>query len=236
MAVKRNARRGACGLSIKKSEIKLEVNGKLLKAYLASPSSGGPGVLVLPSWWGLKPFFKQVCDQLAEHGYTALAPDYYAGRTGTTIDETKALQEEAERDMDAMGAMIKAAKDHLVSLRPGKPIGIVGFSMGTDWAVITAAKEPDVAATVLFYGGWSTDFSKMKSKVLEHYAETDEWFPFDRVQEMEKNMKAAGVEVTLHFYPGAAHWFVESDRPEYDSAAAKLAWDRTFDFLKKDVV
>jgi carboxymethylenebutenolidase len=103
--------------------------------------------------------------------------------------------------------------------------------MGTDWAIITAVKEPDVAATVLFYGGWSMDFSKMKSKVLGHYAETDEWFPFDRAQEMEHNMKAAGVDVTLHFYPGVAHWFMESDRPEYDAAAASLAWERTFEFL-----
>ena len=219
-------------MSIQKSKIKLEVNGKPLNAYLASPSSGGPGVLVLPSWWGLKPFFKQVCDRLAEHGYTALAPDYYQGRIGRTIDEAKALQEEAESDLDAMGAMVKAAKDHLASLRTGEPIGIVGFSMGTDWAVITAANEPDVAATVLFYGGWTPDFSNMKSKVLGHYAERDEWFPFDRAKEMEQSMKAAGVDVTLHHYPGTAHWFMEEDRPEYDLAAATLAWERTLEFLK----
>ena len=218
-------------MSIQKSEITLDVNGKTANAYLAAPKNGGPGVLVLHAWWGLKPFFKQVCDQLAEQGYTALALDYYNGRVGATIDEAKTLQQEVEGDFDAMSAMVKATKDHLVSLRPGKPIGIVGFSMGTDWAVITAANEPDVAATVLFYGGWSTDFSKMKSKVLGHYAETDEWVPFEQAKEMEQNMKAAGVDVTIHLYPGVAHWFMESDRPEYDSESAKLAWDRTFEFL-----
>jgi carboxymethylenebutenolidase len=220
-------------MSIQKSEIKLDVNGKPLNTYLATPSHDGPGVLVLPSWWGLKPFFKQVCDELAEHGYTSLALDYYHGRVGTTIDEAKTLQQEAESDLDAMEAMVKAAKDHLVSLRPGKPIGIVGFSMGTDWAVITAANDPDIAATVLFYGGYNPDFSKMRSKVLGHYAETDEWFPFDAAQDMAQNMKAAGVDVTIHFYPGVAHWFMESDRPEYNPESAKLAWDRTFEFLKR---
>jgi carboxymethylenebutenolidase len=222
-------------MSMKKSEIKLEGNGKPLNVYLASPSNGGPGVLVLPSWWGLKPFFKQVCDRLAEQGYTALAPDYYQGRIATTIDEAKTLQEEAESDPDVMGAMIKAAKGHLVSLRTAEPIGIVGFSMGTDWAVITAANEPDVAATVLFYGGWTPDFSHMKSRVLGHYAETDKWFPFDQAKEMEQTMKAAGVDVTLHFYPGTAHWFMEEDRPEYDPGAASLAWERTLEFLKQSL-
>ena len=222
-------------MSIKTSEIKLEVEGNPLNAYLASPSNDGPGVLVVPSWWGLKPFFKQVCDRLAVQGYMALAPDYYHGRVGNTIDEAKALQEEAESDLHVMEAMVKAAKVHLASLRMGEPIGILGFSMGTDWAVMTAAKEPDVAATVLFYGGWSVDFSNMKSKVLGHYAEKDEWVPFERAQEMEQNMKDAGVDVRLHFYPGTAHWFMEEDRPEYDSAAASLAWERTLEFLKRSL-
>lgn len=220
-------------MSIQKSEIQLDVNGKKVNAYLAD--GGGKGILVLPSWWGLKPFFKQVCDQLAEHGYTALAPDYYHGRIGTTIEEAKTLQQEAEGDVDAMSAMVKAAKEHLVSLRPAAPIGIVGFSMGTDWALITAAREPDVAATVLFYGGWSTDFSNMKSSVLGHYAERDEWVPFEQVQEMEQNMTAAGVAVTIHLYPKTAHWFMEADRPEFDSSAAALAWERTFEFLKSNL-
>jgi carboxymethylenebutenolidase len=220
-------------MDIQKSEVKLDVNGKAVNAYLAD--GGGPGILVLPAWWGLKSFFKQVCDQLAERGYTALAPDYYNGRVGVTIDETKELQQEVEGDFDAMSAMIKAMKDHLASLRPGKPIGIVGFSMGTDWALITAAKEADVAATVLFYGGWSTDFSNMKSKVLGHYAETDEWVPLEQVKEMERNMKAADVDVTIHLYPKTAHWFVETDRPEFDSSAATLAWERTFEFLKSNL-
>ena len=222
-------------MAIIKSDLTIDVNGQPVNAYLASPSNGGPGILVLPSWWGLKPFFKGVCDRLAEHGYAALAPDYYHGRVANTIDEAKALQEEAEGDFDAMAALVQATKDHLVSLRPNKSIGQVGFSMGTDWAIIMAAKEPDVVATVLFYGGWSTDFSKMESKVLGHYAEKDEWVPFDQAQEMERNMKAAGVEVTLHFYPAVDHWFMESDRPEYNPAAANLAWERTFGFLKNNL-
>jgi len=218
-------------MSIQKSETNLDVDGKSVGAYLASPPNGGPGILVLPSWWGLKSFFKQVCDQLAEQGYTALALDYYNGRVGITVDEAKELQQGVESDFDAMHAMVMAAKNYLVSLQPKEPIGVMGFSMGTDWAIITAAKELDVAVIVLFYGGWSTDFSKMKSKVLGHYAETDEWVPFEQVKEMEQNMKTAGVEVTIHFYTGVAHWFMETDRPEYDSDSARLAWDRTFEFL-----
>ena len=221
-------------MAILKSEIKLEANGKPLNAYLSS-SSGGSGVLVLPSWFGLKPYFRQVCDRLAQNGYTALGLDYYNGRIGNTVDEAQTLQEEAESDPDAMGAMVKAAKDHLVSLQSGRSVGILGFSMGTDWAVITGANQPDVAAIVLFYGGWTVDFSKMKSRVLGHYAETDEYQSPQRTNDMVENMKAAGVDVTIYNYPETAHWFMEEDRPEFNSAAASLAWERTLEFLKQSL-
>jgi carboxymethylenebutenolidase len=215
-----------------KSDIHLQMNDKTANAYLAAPEKGGPGVLVLHAWWGLKPFFKQVCDQLAQQGFTALAPDLYQGRIAKTIDEAKALREKTESDLELMGDIVKVAKNHLVSLRMGKPIGVLGFSMGAAWAIVTAANKPDVAATVLFYGAYSPDFSKMKSKVLGHFAEVDEWEPLDGVKGMENDMKSAGVDVTIHFYPKVAHWFMESDRPEYNSAAASLAWELTFEFLR----
>ena len=190
-------------------------------------------MLVLHAWWGLKPFFKQVCDQLAEQGYTAFAPDLYQGDIAKTIDEAKAFHENHENEF--MGAIVKAAKDHLAALQPGKPIGVMGFSMGAAWSIMTAANEPDVAATVLFYGAYSPDFSKATSKILGHFAEVDEWEPMEGVQTMEQDLKNAGLDVTIHIYPGVAHWFMESDRPEYDPASAQLAWDRTFEFLKKNL-
>jgi len=218
-------------MSIQKSEIQLHMNDKTANAYLAAPDNGGPGVLVLHAWWGLKPFFKNVCDQLAEQGFTALAPDLYQGRLAKTVEEAKALLD--QRDFELMGDTVKAAKDYLVSLNTGKPIGVVGFSMGASWALITAANEPDIAAAVLFYGSDGVDFTPVQAKVLGHYAEVDEWEPLDGIHAMEKDMKAAGVDVSFHFYPKVGHWFVEEDRPEYDSESAKLAWERTFEFLKE---
>lgn len=40
-------------------------------------------------------------------------------------------------------------------------------------------------------------------------------------------------EATIHLCLKVAHWFAEEDRPEYEAPAAKLAWDRTHEFLKK---
>ena len=214
-----------------KSDIQIQVNDKKANAYLAAPEKGGPGVLVLHAWWGLKPFFKAVCDKLAEQGFTALAPDLYQGRIAKTVDEAKALLD--QRDFELMGDTVKAAKDYLISISSGKPIAVLGFSMGASWALVVAVNERDISAVVLFYGSEGVDFTPVQAKVLGHYAEVDEWEPLDGIKAMEKDMKAAGVDVTLHFYPNVGHWFVEEDRPEYNPKAANLAWERTIEFLKE---
>ena len=185
------------------------------------------------AWWGLKPFFKQVCDQLAKQGFTVLAPDLYQGRIAKTIDEAKALME--QRDSELMGDIVKAAKDHLTSLRAGNPLACWDFQWAQPGRWSVAENEPDVSAAVLFYGAGEADFSKVKAKILGHFAEADEWEPLEYVRAMEADMKAAGVDVTLHIYPKAGHWFVEEDRPEYDSASALLAWSRTYEFLRKNL-
>jgi carboxymethylenebutenolidase len=220
-------------MSIQTSDIQLKVNDKVVNAYLASPANGGPGVLVLHAWWGLKPFFKQVCDQLAKQGFTAFVPDLYQGRIAKTIDEAEALLK--QRDSELMSDIVKAAKDHLTALRADQPIAVMGFSMGAAWALGVAENESDVSAAVLFYGAGEADFSKVKAKVLGHYAEVDEWEPLEYVRAMEAGMKAASVDMTLHTYPKAGHWFIEEDRPEYDSASALLAWSRTYEFLRKNL-
>ena len=221
-------------MSIQKSEIKLDVNSQPVNAYLAVPQDGGPGVLVLHAWWGLKPFFKQICDRLAEQGFVALAPDMRNGQIAETIEAAKELMEKS--DNQAIGDIVMTAKDYLLAHSTGEKIGVVGFSMGAAWSLVVAGYDPDkIAATVLFYGIGETDFGKVKSKILGHFSDNDEWEPMEGVRWMEQSLKDGGVDATLHIYPKVAHWFVEDDRPEYDPKAAQLAWERTFEFLKKNL-
>ena len=220
-------------MPIQKSEIKLDVNGKSVKAYLASPANGGPGILLLHAWWGLKPFFKQICDQLAEQGYVVLAPDLRDGQIASTIDEAKELMQKSDDQL--LGNTVMTAKDHLHALTHNK-VGVIGFSMGAAWALVAAENDPEIiSATVLFYGAYPMNFKNIKSKILGHFCEVDEWEPIEGVREMEASLKTLNVDTTLHFYPGVDHWFVETDRPEYDAASAQVAWDRTFAFLKNNL-
>jgi len=48
-------------MPIQTSTLQLQVGDKPVRAYLAAPAGGGPGVLVLHAWWGLNPFFERLC-------------------------------------------------------------------------------------------------------------------------------------------------------------------------------
>jgi carboxymethylenebutenolidase len=219
------------------SLIQLNVNNQPVNAYLALPAEGqGPGVLVLHAWWGLKPFFKELCDRLAAQGFVALAPDLYHGPVATTIDEAKALMEAA--DGQQMGATVMAAKDFLLThpAQTANKLGVMGFSMGSGWALMAATRAPEqFAAVVSFYGAGEAEFGQMQAKFMGHFSDTDEWEPLKWVNWMADAMKTAGVDATILIYPGLPHWFMESDRPEYTPEAANLAWDRTVTFFKENL-
>jgi carboxymethylenebutenolidase len=107
-----------------------------------------------------------------------------------------------------------------------------GIAPGAAWAAEMASAAPGaIPAVILFYGTVDADFAASRAAYLCHFAEGDEWEPDEGLRQMEAAMRAAGREVTLHLYPGAQHWFFETNRPQYNAPAAELAWQRTVEFL-----
>src|SRR6476646_33405 len=136
--------------------------------YLVPPLTGaGPGVLVLHAWGGLTPFFKSVCDRLADEGFTALAPDLLTGQQPATPDEAEAVLAAADVDRGAALVLSSARALRSASADPRAPIGVIGFSMGASWGLWLSARSPiEVAATVAFYGTQSIDLEESTSTYL----------------------------------------------------------------------
>lgn len=209
--------------------------------YLALPPSGtGPGVLVLHAWWGLTGVFRDFCDRLAEAGFVALAPDLYSGRTAKTVEEAEALKNQWNEEKEAPPVVLAAVDD--LRSNPavkGRGLGTVGFSMGGFWALWLAEKKPDlIKAVTIFYSteGGYVNFEKSQAAFLGNFAESDPYEPLEGVADMEKRLQAAGRPVDFYTFPGTSHWFFEHDRPSaYNPKAARMAWDRTVEFLHKEL-
>ncbi len=221
-----------------------QADGRTISAYLAGPSHGsGPGVMVLHAWWGLTDIFKQVCDRLAEAGFVALAPDLYHGKTTASVEEAKvlgaALDQDVERVRGDITGAVQVLRQHTATHLAGGSgkLAIVGFSLGGAYAFdtsVTLAEE--IAAVVTCYATYpGLDYSKASAAYLCHFAEDDPFESAESVTEMQQDLQAAGRSVTVYTYPGTKHWFFEENRTEYDAQAARLAWQRTIEFLHQQL-
>ena len=221
------------------STTEIPVNGDSVPAYISLPPAGnGLGVVVIQEWWGLVPHIRNVADRLAAQGFVALAPDLYRGKEATEPDEAGKLVMELQLEQAAKD--MAAAVDALLAMpeTTGEGAGVIGFCVGGGLALFLASRKPEVTAVVCYYGfpreGMQWDLSAVKAAVLGHAAEHDDFAPPEVTGRIERELRAAGVDVTFHHYPGTTHAFFNDDRPDvHDAEAAETSWQRTLEFLRR---
>jgi len=206
-------------------------------ALPANPPGKLPGMLVVHENRGLNPHIEDIARRLALDNFVAFAPDalFPLGGYPGTEDEARALfpkldQTKTREDFIAAAGWLKARPECT-----GK-YGAVGFCYGGGIVNMLATKLPDLSAAVPFYGSAppSEDVPNIKAPLMIQSAEND-----PRINaswpEYEAALKAAGVQYVRYLYPGTQHGFNNDTTPRYDEAAAKLAWQRTIDFLNKNL-
>ncbi len=212
-----------------------------LRAYLAEPASDSKKlatVLVVHENRGLNPHIEDIARRLAVEGFVALAPDALTPLGGYPGDEDKARDlfpklDQAKTHHDFVAAVAFAKE---LPHSNGK-VGVVGFCYGGGIANFLATQVPDLAGAVPFYGAQPTaeETAKIKAPLLIHYAGAD-----DRINagwpSYEAALKANKIKYEAYIYPGVQHGFNNDTTPRFDEAAAKLAWQRTVDFFKANLV
>lgn len=211
------------------------------EGFLAIPPTGqGRGVLVLHAWWGLNDTIKAVCNNLAQAGFVAFAPDLYHGKVADTIAGAEILGGALDANYQQARAEVAQAALYLHERagQAGAGLAVLAFSLGGFYALQLAAADPEhIRSVVLFYGTDGTmgsDFSNSRAEYLGHFAENDVYETQSNVDRLEQALQRLGRPVTFYRYANTGHWFFEPDRAEaYDPTAASLAWERTLAFLKR---
>ena len=211
----------------------MPINGTMIKVKTGEGyfvAEGKMGVLILHGWWGMDDFFKRFSDNLSKEGFSVLALDLYYGQVANDIESAKQLRGSVDRQ--AAHDEIKSAVSFLREKSENR-IGVIGFSMGANYALWTIDNcYRDVGATVLYYGTNGGRFRKAKSPVLGHFADDDPYERPEKISALKGRLEAENIPTNFQIYPHTKHWFAEDYRPEYDSKSAQLAWERTVEFLR----
>lgn len=212
--------------------------GGSIKALLSRPSGAEgklPGIVVVHENRGLNPHIEDVGRRAALAGFISLAPDALTPLGGYpgNDDDGRTLQRQRDRYkmLEDFIAAFEYLKDHPEC--SGR-VGVVGFCFGGWISNMMAAKVPDLAAAVPFYGGQAPIelVPDIQAPLLLQYAELDK-----RVNEgwpaYEAALKKYNKEYKAYIYPGTNHGFHNDSTPRYDEEAAQLAWERTIDFFSE---
>lgn len=210
-----------------------------VKGYLAQPTNvakDAPAIIVIHEWWGLNENVRNMTDQLANLGYTALAVDIYDGKVADKPEDAKKYMQAAFANMDTAKSNIRQAFEFLQT-NGASNIGVVGWCFGGHWALQTGMLFPkELDAMVIYYGKLITDKEALKPlemPILGHFGAEDQGIPLESVKTFEKNLKELDKEAQIHVYEGANHAFANPSGQAYDKEAAEKAWERTKTFFAK---
>ena len=213
-------------------------------AHIARPETvSAPAVVVLQELFGVNADIRKHCDELAEQGYVAVAPDlYWRQEPGVDLNVTSQadwdhglrLYQAYDRD-----AGVKDIKDTIDAVRSlpecnGK-VGLLGYCLGALMVFMTAVRNDGIDAAVWYHGAdtekYLGEVDGLHAPLLMHVAEEDE-FISKAAQTEIKAALAKKPNATVYSYPGQNHAFSRHNGAHYNAAAAHLANGRTSEFLR----
>ena len=208
--------------------------------------TGGATVLVLPDVRGLYRFYEELATRFAEHGYDAVAIDYF-GRTAGTAgrdDGFDSMPHVRQTTFDGVRADAAAGVAHLRSIQPDQPVFTVGFCFGGSNSWHQACNGLGLAGAIGFYGHPNRVFPEGATPLVERAAAgeftapvlglmggADPGIPVEEVERFREALTAAGVENQLIIYPNAPHSFFDRKFEEFSSESSD-AWGRVQAFIE----
>jgi carboxymethylenebutenolidase len=218
------------------SDIELTAaDGHRLSAYLSSPAGRPRGtVVVIQEIFGVTRHIRAVTDQYAAAGFQSIAPamfDRVERNVDVPYDDFARGKGYVSRLKDDQITLdVQAAVDRV---RGAGKVGIVGYCWGGAVAYLAAARN-DVDAAVSYYGSAIARHVAAGVKphvpIQFHFGEKDASIPPSVIEQI----KTAVPEGIYHLYP-AEHGFNCTERPSFAPESAKLALERSVDFLHRNI-
>lgn len=211
--------------------------GSPVTAYIARPAGNGPfpAVIMIHEFYGLNESIVGKAEGLSEAGYVVVAPDTFRGSTTAWIPRAifqviTTRQEQVNQDLDTVYAWIASQPD----IDPGR-IGILGFCYGGRASLSYSLHNPQLTATIIFYGSPETDpqvLHRLPGPVLGIFGGADSSIPLSDVYAFEAGLNQAGIPNEITVFEGQPHAFVTSMDAIRAGGAQGEAWAQMLSFLE----
>jgi dienelactone hydrolase len=217
-------------------------DGTRFAAFEATPEGDAAStVLVLPDVRGLHPYYEELTCRFAQHGFRALAIDWFGRTAGSSggRPEDFGYQEHLERvAYDQVRADVSAAVAHLRATC-SEAIYTIGFCFGGKVSFLSATFGLDLAGVIGLHAGLgprndvpppvdhATDF---RSPVLGLFGGADPSIPPEAIADFDRALTAAGVAHRFMSFPGAPHSFFDRKFTEFAEQNA-AAWTEVLAFV-----
>lgn len=234
------------------SDVTWTRDGATLNGYVASPAGGGPhpGLVLIPDVRGLGEHPRDVARRFAAEGFVTLAVDVYSREGVPDLPDMAAVARVLRGLPDRRVLDDLASAVEYVAARPdvgGRRVGITGFCMGGQYALMAACTVPGLSACVSWYGMLryaETDAIKPASPLdlaprlgcpyLGLFGDEDALIPVSDVEELRRLLAATDQPAEIVRYPGAGHAFFNDTRPDtYRAGPARDGWGRAVAFLRE---
>jgi len=237
--------------TLSQAELSFTRDGTPLHGYGAWPPAGAslPGLIVIPDVRGLTEHYRDIARRFANEGFFALAVDLYSREGAPDLPDMPAVfkwirELPDPRVLGDLGAAVQylASRSEVARDR----IGITGYCMGGQYALMAACSVPGIAACVSWYGmlRYAEHDERKPASPLELaprlacpylglFGGEDALIPAEDVEELTTILAREGKSFEIKSYPGAGHAFFNDTRPDaYRPDAAADAWPRAVAFLR----
>ena len=233
-------------------ELSFTRDGDRLRGYGAWPRSGAPhpGLVLIHDVRGLSEHYRDVARRFAAEGFFTFALDAYSREGAPDLPDMAAVfhwmralpDGRVLGDIGAAVAFLAARSDVRTDA-----IGIAGFCMGGQYALMAACTVKRLAACVSWYGMLRyAETSELKPSsplalaprlgcpYLGLFGAEDAIIPLADVEELRAILTREGKTFEIKLYPGAGHAFFNDTRPDaYRPDAAADGWARAVTFLHR---
>ncbi len=215
-------------------EVPIE-GAKPVRGALALPAAErAPALLLIHEWWGLNDQIKAVATDFAKLGFVAFAIDMFDSEPTTEPEGAVKLVNGLDGTV-ATAKLVATVRWLAEHERTNGRVATIGWGFGGGWSLDAALATP-VSATIIYYGNvdrTAADLKALSGPVLGHFGTLDRSITRDMVERFEKAMAEAGkADLLTAYWYEADHAFANPDGGRYDPDDARLAWDRTLEYLR----